>query len=347
MPAFTRSKERKKLTHWQRFLIFLPAGLLALFVIFALSLRFGATESTWGDVFGALFNYNSDSWAQTTVRDIRLPRFIADLIVGASLSIAGAIMQGTTKNPMADSGIMGISSGSTLGVVVIMAFFPEAGRYEKMGMAALGAAIVTFAIYAIAFLGKRRVSPDRLVLSGMAISTLLASLTSAIILKNGLMTQMVKYTSASSANTVWNDVLIALPFFAAGVLFALIISRQLTVSNLGDDVAKGLGANVVIVRLISTLVVLVLSAVAVVIIGPVSYIGLMIPYIARYMVGTDYRYCLPIAGIYGAFFVSLVDLIARNVMPGVEFPVGLIITVIGVPFFIYVSRRQKGETFDA
>jgi len=326
---------------------FLTAGAVLLAAGLVMTMVFGATRIPLSEVFQAFFCFDPENFTHLTVRDIRLPRFLADVIVGTSLSIAGAIMQGTTKNPMADSGIMGISSGSTLGVIIVLAFFPGAGRFAKMGISALGAGLVTLLIYAIAFVGKRRITPDRMVLSGMAISTLLSSLTTAIILKQGLMNQMIRYTSGSSANTIWKDLMIALPFFFGGVVTAVIISRSLTVMNLGEDVSKGLGANTILIRTLSTIVVLVLSAVAVIIIGPVGYIGLMIPYIARYMVGTDYRLVLPVAGLYGAVFVTLVDFAAKNVHPGMEFPIGLLITMIGVPFFIYVSRKQEGEQFSA
>ena len=159
------------------------------------------------------------------------------------------------------------------------------------------------------------------------------------------MNQMIRYTSGSSANTIWKDIYIALPFFGGGVSTAIIISRSLTVMNLGEDVSKGLGANTVLIKALSTVIVLILSAVAVIIIGPVGYIGLMIPYVSRYMVGTDYRLVLPVCGVYGALFVSVVDFAAKNVHPGMEFPIGLLITIIGVPFFVYVSRKQEGDQY--
>ena len=330
-------------SHTARFLLFLAAGLSLLTAMLFLTLMFGATKISLGTVAQALFAIDERDFTQISVRDIRLPRFLADVIVGCCLSVAGAIMQGTTKNPMADSGIMGISAGSTMGVVIVLAFFPGAGRFAKMGISAAGAALVTLLIYAIAFVGKGRITPDRMVLSGMAISTLLSSLTTAIILKNGLMNQMIRYTSGSSANTIWKDLHIALPFFLGGMVTAIVISRSLTVMNLGEDVSRGLGANVALIRTLSTLVVLVLSAVAVIIIGPVGYIGLMIPYIARYMVGVDYRLVLPTCAVYGALFVTVVDFAAKTLHPGREFPIGLLITMIGVPFFIYVSRKQEGE----
>jgi iron complex transport system permease protein len=327
-------------SHSKRFILFSSIGLFLLFVVLYLSLSLGSRVFSISELFEGLFR-NTNIYNSKIIKDIRLPRFIADIIVGASLAIAGAIMQGTTKNPMADSGIMGISSGSTLGIVIVVTFIPNAGRFEKMGIAALGAFLATSLIYIIAFVGKGRLSTDRMVLTGMAISTFLSSLITAIILKNGLSNLMLRYTSGSSANIIWKDIYLALPIFLIGVMISFIISRGLTIMNLGEDVSKGLGANVKVLRILSTVVVLILSAVAVCIIGPVSYVGLMIPYIARRMVGSDYRFVLPISFIYGALFVSICDLLVRSIKPGYELPIGLLITIIGVPFFIYTSRKYE------
>ena len=329
-----------------KFWVYLMSGIGILFTLMIVTLSFGATRITLPEIMHAFFSFDQKNFVEVTVRNIRLPRWIADVIVGASLSVAGAIMQGTTKNPMADSGIMGISSGSTLGVVIVLAFFPSAGRMEKMMISAIGAALVTILIYIIAYVGKGRITSERMVLSGMTISTLLSSLTTAVILKNGLMNQMIRYTSGSSANTIWKDIAIALPLFLLALMVAIAISRSLTVMNLGEEVSVGLGANTVLIRLLSTIVVLVLSAIAVIVIGPVGYVGLMIPYIARYMVGTDFRLILPICAVYGAIFVSFVDFVAKTIHPGLEFPIGLLITMIGVPFFIYVSRKQEGDGYN-
>mgnify|MGYP003571273613 CR=1 FL=1 len=335
----------KRLSNNKRFIIVIVTGLVALIATSLLTIMLGSQNYSINKVFQAFFSYDKDVDSSYFIINARLPRLIADFIVGASLSVAGAIMQGTTKNPMADSGIMGISSGSTLGIVIIIAFFPAAGRFEKMGISALGAFVVTALIYIIAFVGKGRITPDRMVLSGMAISTLLSAITSAIIMQQGLFNQMVRYTSGSSANTIWKDVFIAAPIFLIGIIISILISKSLTIMNLGDDVSKGLGANVILTKTLSTIVVLILSAVAVIIIGPVGYIGLMIPYIARFLVGTDYRYVIPSCAIIGANFVAIVDLVAKIIHPGLEFPIGILITIIGVPFFIYVSRKQEGDQF--
>ena len=326
---------------YQRFILFITIGLIILGALFFTFLYVGAESISGMDVINGIFNYNPDNFNETIVRDIRLPRLIADIMVGGCLALSGAIMQGTTKNPMADSGLMGISSGSVFAVVIIVAFFPGISRLGRIGFSCLGALFVTALIYGIAILGRKTATAERMILSGMAISTLFSSLTTAFILKEGISGEMLRYTAGSSANTIWLDVKVALPFFIIGIVIALLISRSLTIMNLGEEVSKGLGANVNIIRVLSTIVVLVLSAIAVVIIGPVGYIGLMIPHISRKMVGTDYRFVIPISAIYGAIFVLAGDMIARTILIPFEFPIGVIITMIGVPFFIYVSRRQE------
>ena len=328
---------------YKKFIIsFTIGGLILLALIFTF-LYVGAESIGAMDVLNGIFNYDENNFNQTIVRDIRLPRLIADIMVGGCLALSGCIMQGTTKNPMADSGLMGISSGSVFAVVIIVAFFPGISRLGRIAFSSLGALFVTAIIYGIAIIGRKTRTAERMILSGMAISTLFSSLTTAFILKEGISGEMLRYTAGSSANTIWTDVYVALPFFILGILIALLISRSLTIMNLGDEVGKGLGANVNMIRVLSTLVVLVLSAIAVVIIGPVGYIGLMVPHIARKMVGTDYRFIIPITAIFGAIFVLSGDMIARTILIPFEFPIGVIITMIGVPFFIYVSRRQELE----
>lgn len=337
---------KKNMSCSARFWIFFACSLLVLLVATILFISFGAEKIAFSEVWSALFNYDSDNFNHTIIRDIRIPRLLADIMVGACLALSGAVMQGTTKNPMADSGIMGISSGSVFAVVIIVVFFPDVSRLGRIGISALGSGVVTILIYLVALLAKRRASTEKMVLSGMAISTLLTSITTAIILKEGISGEMMRYTAGSSANTIWSDIYVAFPFFLVGLVISLIISRSLTIMNLGDDVSKGLGANTFVIKLISTIVVLMLSAIAVVIIGPVGYVGLMIPHIVRHFVGVDYRYVLPLSSILGGAMVVLCDLIARLLIAPYEFPIGVIISMIGVPFFIFTSRREKISGFD-
>lgn len=343
----TGGKVNKTMNNVRKFTILF---FVCVFVLLALSIAFialGARGITLSDIWNALVRFDEDNWSHVIIRDLRIPRLLADIMVGVSLSVAGAVMQGNTKNPMADSGIMGISAGSMFAVMLIMTFLPAATKLQIIGYSCLGAAGATLMIYGVAMIGRRGATPDRMVLAGMAISTLFSSVTSGIVLKTGMTSAMMKYTAGSSASTVWLDIKIAAPFFLMGFIAALLISRVLTVMNLGEEVSRGLGANIKLIKFVSTMVVLVLSAVAVVIIGPVGYVGLMVPHIVRYFVGTDYRLVLPSCAAMGAVLVVFVDLIARLIIPGREFPVGILLTIIGVPFFIFTSRRQKSDTFNS
>lgn len=335
----------KKKSNGEKFGYFMLVGCFLFFALLFLTLKFGASTLSLEDIKNAFLHFDKSDFTLLTIRDIRLPRWFAGVIVGCSLAVAGAIMQGTTKNPMADSGLMGISAGATLGIVIMIAFFPGANRFSKMLISSLGAGVVTLLIYIIAFWGGNA-SAERMVLSGMAISSLFSSLISAIILKKGLMSRIIRYTSGSFSNVIWADIFVALPFFLCGIIIAIIIARSLTVLNLGEEVSKGLGANVILIKTASTIVVLILSAVSVIILGPVGYVGLLIPYMARHFVGSDYRYVLPLCGLYGAIFVNSLDLLAKLIHPGLEFPLGLLVTIIGVPFFIYISRQQEGVAYE-
>ena len=346
MFSLKRNKEITSRNFSKNFLVALFIGFIALLVMAFVFISFGAEDVPFNDIIGSIFNFDSENFNHSIIINIRLPRLLADLMVGASLAVAGAVMQGTTKNPMADSGIMGISSGSVFAVVIIVVFFPNISRLGRIGMSALGAAIVTFLIYFLAFLSKKKMSSESMVLSGMAVSTLLSSLTTAIILKEGISGEMMRYTAGSSANTIWNDIYIAGPFFIVALVVSFLISHSLTIMNLGEEVSKGLGANTFIIKLISTIVVLLLSAIAVVIIGPVGYVGLMIPHIVRHFVGTDYRFVLPLSALYGGVLVLICDFLARLIIAPYEFPIGVIIVIIGVPFFIYTSRKEKGDNFE-
>ena len=239
-----KPSERVKLNNTNKFFILLGVCLSVLFVLSFLFIYFGAEKIRFSDLLKGLFQFDKSDFSQVIVHNIRLPRLIADIIVGVSLAVAGAVMQGNTKNPMADSGIMGISAGSIFAIIVMVVVLPNATRLERIGFSCLGALGATLMIYSVAMVGRRGATAERMVLSGMAISTLFSSITSAIVLKGGLSSQLMKYTTGSSANTIWLDIEIAVPFFLVGFIVSLIIARSLTIMNLGEDVSKGLGSNV-------------------------------------------------------------------------------------------------------
>lgn len=330
---------KSRLNNTHKFIILIIVSLVLMFILSVLSMVIGQKKIAVIEVLRALFKYDG-SYDHEIVRDFRLPRVFAGIFVGASLSVTGAIMQGNTKNPLADSGLMGITSGSMFSVILLMTYLPHVSIYGRIGISCLGAGLATGLIYLIAYIGRKGLKPERMILSGMAISTLFGSISTAIVLQNGKTAEMVRYMSGSVSNANWEEILVALPIFIIGIILAIALSRTLTVMNLGDDVSSGLGANIRTTKVVSTVIVFLLSAIAFIIIGPVAYIGLMVPHVVRKVVGTDYRFVLPGSIILGSTFILVMDFIARNIQRNHEFPIGILIAMIGVPFFIFISRRS-------
>ncbi|MEG1528289.1 MAG: iron ABC transporter permease [Clostridia bacterium] len=332
-----------KKNNLQNFILIMIVGSVALLIVGILFVIFGAKNINFMDIWNAFFSYDNTNTDHIIIIGLRLPRLIANIMVGSALALTGAIMQGSTKNPMADSGLMGISGGAVFAMTIMLVFFPGMSKLGMIGLSCCGAALATFMTYFIAAASRKGMTPERLVLSGMSISMLFSSLSSALILKFNMTRELAFYMAGTTSTVNWLDVQLCAPVFIIGVTVSLCISRSLTVMNLGDDVATGLGLNVKLIKTINTLVVLLLTAMAVIIIGPVSYIGLMVPHIARHLVGTDYRLVLPTSALLGAIFVVIVDFIGKIIMSPFEMPIGILLSLIGVPFFIYISRKQRRE----
>lgn len=319
------------------------AGVLLLILAIFASIAFGAAEMELSTAFNAVFSFNPDITEHHIIRTLRLPRTISDILVGCSLAIAGAIMQGTTRNPLADSGLMGISSGAGFAIALCLAFYPGRTYGQIVLFSCIGAAAATAMTYFIASLGKRGMTPQRLVLAGMSISMLFGAFSSYIAIKYRLGQSLAYWTAGGTANAKWNDLAWAVPFVLLGVLGAIILSPSVTVMSLGEEVAAGLGIRTGFVKVCSTLIVLVLTGLSVALVGPIGFVGLIVPHMVRHMTGVDYRHIIPACGLYGALFLVAADLLGRVINRPFETPLGVIFAVVGVPYFLYLSRRQKGE----
>lgn len=336
MPPIKKSRQLK-------FLLFLLIGILFLIIISILFIIFGAADIKLFDIKQAFKDFDNNNYSHITIRNIRVPRVLANIIVGSSLAVTGAIMQGSTHNPLADSGLMGISSGATLAVALSLAFFPATGSLKMMLYSCIGASVTTALTYLIASLGRRGMTPERLILAGMSISMLFGSLSTVVALKHKIGKSLTYWMAGGTASTNWTDIKIALPIFILGMIAAVLLSPSITVMSLGEDVATGLGIKMRFVKICNTILVLVLTGVSVIIVGPVGFVGLIVPHIVRHVVGVDYRHIIPATAVYGAVFVVLADLIGRIIMKPFELPIGIVFSVIGVPFFIFLSRRQRRE----
>lgn len=326
-----------------RFMLYMLVGGGLLVLMSAASISFGAADMRLSTAWGAVFHFDPGLTEHHIIQSLRFPRTVADLMVGCSLAICGALMQGTTRNPLADSGLMGISSGATFSLALCMAFLPARTYGQMMLSAFLGAAIATGMTYFIASLGKRGMTPQRLVLAGISISMLFGAFSQYLSIKYRLGQALTYWTAGGTAGAKWSELAIVAPFFIVATMAAVALSPSVTVMSLGEDVATGLGLKTRPVKEISTLIVLVLTGLSVIVVGPVSYVGLITPHIVRYLVGVDYRYIIPASGLYGALLTVSADLVGRLINKPYETPIGIIFAVVGVPYFLFLAKKQRRE----
>lgn len=337
------NKSLKKGVSKLGFTAYIVIGLGLMVLMSAASISFGAADMRLTTAWEAIFSFDPALTDHQIIQTLRLPRTVADLIVGCSLAVCGAIMQGTTNNPLADSGLMGISSGAAFAIALSLAFFPGSAYWQIMLFACLGAALATGITYFVASIGKRGMTPQRLVLAGLSISMLFGALSQYLAINYNLGRELAFWTAGSTAGAEWKELLVVLPLFVIGVLLAIAISPSVTVLSLGEDVAGGLGIRSGLVKGLSTIIVLILTGLSVIVVGPVGFVGLITPHIVRYLVGVDYRYIIPAAGIYGALLTVSADLLGRMINRPFETPMGIIFSMIGVPYFLYLARRQRRE----
>jgi len=275
---------------------------------------------------------------QQIILNIRLPRTIVAALVGMNLALAGAILQAVMKNPLADPHIIGISSGAGLTGIIIMILYPSLEQLIAPA-AFLGAMAAAIAIYILAWKGGIR--PVRIILAGVAVSAFFGAGISGLLIfysdrVHGALMWLVGGLSARS----WPHVEIILPYALAGLVLALLGARHLNILQLGDEIAKGLGLRVEATRLALTAVAAMLAASAVSVVGLLGFVGLVVPHVVRLLLGSDYRFLLPGAALFGMALVMASDTFARTAFAPTELPVGIIMAIIGAPFFLFLLRRE-------
>ncbi|MFC9652465.1 MULTISPECIES: FecCD family ABC transporter permease [unclassified Streptomyces] len=316
------------------------AAVVAVLLSVLLSLAVGARAVAPSAVVDALLHGGHSDDAEV-IRQLRVPRTLIGLMVGAALALAGTALQGITRNPIADPGILGISQGSSVGVVLAITL---AGVHTLSGYvwyAFAGAAVASVAVYAIAARGRGGATPVKLALGGAAINALLVSVTMGVLTTNAATLDEFRFWQVGSiagrgaevAGQVW-------PFLLLGTVLVISVARGLDALALGEDVAKGLGQNVAAVRIVGGLGATVLTGVAVAAAGPIAFIGLAVPHIARAIVGSDHRWVLPMAALIGPVMLLVSDVIGRIVFPPSEVPAGVMTALLGVPFLVALVRRK-------
>lgn len=314
-------------------------GVLLLVAALLWSITLGAADITPQVVYDALFHYDDTVFDHLIIQTVRLPRVLAGMIVGAALAVAGAIMQGLTRNPLADSGILGINSGASFAVVMAVFLLgdPPLSVYALFGF--IGAGVAAALVYFLGSIGRGGMTPLKLTLAGVILTSFISSFTTAILISDQETLDKIRFwTAGSLAGRDMALLTQTAPYVIVGLVGALFISRQITTISLGDDVAKGLGQNTLRVKAIAAVIVVLLAGGAVALAGPIGFVGLVVPHIVRFIVGVDYRWVVPYSALVGALLVTVADVGARVVIRPQELPVGVVMAVIGAPFFIWLAR---------
>lgn len=302
------------------------------------SVRFGAARIGTLDVLRAFTDYGG-SQDDLIVRTLRVPRAIIAALVGACLAVAGAIMQGLTRNPLADPGILGINAGAAFAVVTAVFVFGASSLSTYAIFAFIGAGVAALVVYGLGSVGRGGMGPMRLAIAGAALAALLSSLTTAmLILSQQTLDEIRFWLAGSVAGRDLELLQQVLPYIVVGLIVAFALSRQITTLTLGDDVATGLGQRTGVTKILAALVVVLLAGSAVAVAGPVGFVGLVVPHAVRFFVGVDYRWILPYAAIAGAILLVGADIASRIVIRPQEIPVGVTTALVGAPFFIYLAR---------
>lgn len=317
-------------------------SLLVVFAVLAclgcvISIMKGSVEIPLAEIFGVFCGQNIGTHQQILM-NIRLPRTLVAALVGMNLSLSGAILQAIMKNPLADPHIIGISSGAGLAGILVMLLLPELSWLitPVAFVGAMGAAVM---IYILAW--KNGIRPIRIILAGVAVSAFFGAGISAMMIfysdrVHSALMWMVGGLSARS----WPQVEMLWPYTLLGLLLAILSARHLNILQLGDELARGLGLSVEKTRILLTAVAAILAASAVSVVGLLGFVGLIVPHAARLLIGSDHRFLLPACALLGVAVVTFSDTFARTAFSPVELPVGIIMAVLGAPFFLFLLRKE-------
>jgi iron complex transport system permease protein len=313
-------------------------GLLV--ILSAASVTVGTRDVGWGDIMLALRGH-VDTIGQAAVA-LRIPRTLLALLAGSALGLAGAIMQGVTRNPLADPGILGVNMGASLAVVVGVAWYGMTSASAYIWTAIGGAALAAIFVYTIGSMGRGGATPLKLALAGAATSVAFSSLVIAIVLPRGDIAGGIRsWQIGGVGGATFERIDPVLPFLAVGFAISLLSARKLNSLALGDELAAGLGERVALARATASLGAILLCGATTAVCGPIGFLGLVVPHMCRLLVGVDHRWLLPFSALGGACLLLAADIVGRIVARPAELDVGIITALIGAPFFIWIVRRQR------
>ena len=320
----------------KRVRVFFLMILILIFAIF-LSIRLGSVSVSYHDIFNALTSATGGTAG--IIRDIRIPRVLMAVMVGANLAVSGVLLQGVMRNPMADPGITGISSGASVIVMIVMLYFPGAAASIPI-FGFIGGILACVLIYSLAW--KQGLSAVRIVLAGVAVNSILGGMSSLIsILNSESLSSVLTWLNGELGKKGWDKVSSIAIYSAIGLVMAVLSYRCCDLLVLGDKNTKSLGYNPNILRMVISAVAVFLAGISTAYVGVIGFIGLVVPHMSRMLMGSEHKYLIPFSGLLGAIVLLLADTVGRIVIAPYEIPVGVIMTVCGGPFFLYLLRKDS------
>ncbi|MFE5666380.1 FecCD family ABC transporter permease [Streptomyces niveus] len=312
----------------------------------AVSLAVGARALSPTDVWHGLFGPPDPDQRLTEirliVRTVRIPRTVLAVVAGIALGVGGALIQGYTRNPIADTGLLGVNAGASFAVVTVIAVFGFTNPFQYVWFAFVGAGAAGVVVFGLASIGRGAGNPLTLALAGQGVTVFLGAMTTAVSLSDQKSLNALRFWNSGSVAGVGFDVIWPVTaFIVVGLVLALITLPALNLLNLGDDVARGLGVNIALSRTIGIVAITLLAGAATAACGPIAFLGLMVAHIARYLTGPDYRWLVPYAGLLGAVVLLVSDILGRLVVRPGELDSGVVVALIGAPFFAGLVWRGK------
>lgn len=310
---------------------------LVLVILVVLFPTIGSVNLSLGEIISSLI-HQDNSMVMTIVYKMRLPRNILAVLIGANLAVSGVLLQSVMKNPLADPGITGVSSGASVAAIIILLLMPQLSGALPL-FAFVGGAIACALVFIMAW--KNGLRPERIVLAGVAINTILGGFISLLsTLFSDRIQSAILWLNGSLATKTWSHVDMLFLYSLIGLGLSLFLIRSANVLQLGDESAKNLGFNVSRTRLVISAVAVFLAAISTAVVGIISFIGLIVPHIARLLMGSDHKYTIPFSMVLGAIVLLIADTLARTIGGSIEIPVGVITSIVGGPFFLYLLRKR-------
>ncbi|MGM2631108.1 MULTISPECIES: FecCD family ABC transporter permease [Bacillus cereus group] len=326
-----------------KFICFMSLTIVCLIGSIFLAVAFGAKDIHLQTVWTAVFDYNPKLTQHQIIYELRLPRVIGAAVVGAAFAVAGAVIQGVTRNPLADAGVLGINAGAMFVVALSFAFFPHMPYSYLMIVSFIGAILSTVLIFIIGSATSGGLTPMRLTIAGAVMAALLHSLSSGVAIYYDLSQDLAFWYAGGVAGVKWEHLKFLVPIILITIVFATILGRSISLISMGDDVATNLGVKTNRTRILGMIIVVILAGVSVSAVGSIGFVGLVIPHIARKLVGVNYRLIIPMSAFLGAMLLVVADLGARTVNPPKELAIGIMVALVGVPFFLYIARKVGRE----